>query len=1504
MKTFIKLLLFIGLLFTTSFAQVLKVDDYGAVGDGVTDDRAAIQHAFDALKEGGGELQFTSGKTYIIAKGLELNFFSASHQYLITTTDTEKATIKIKDAAPISYGYWGIFIAESQNITIKNLRIDGNRDTRNPTGEVADVYLVEIRNKCDGLRFYDLELINSVMDNIYVSVSGDETDTTRWTSDFEMYNCVLRNGYRNNMSVIRGRNYKIIGCEFDNANGHDPETGIDFEPNRGDGTDIGYENMLIEGCVFKNNARYGIMLTHKTTNSGRCIVKNCTFDNNGLQLASQSNIVNNNIFINVDHSMDYGGPIDGIINFIDGDAENNEIYNNYFYNNPMPDYSHLIYFSGGALGGNIVRDNYAHNNNVLDFTANSSSFSQIINDNIFLNRGETGYWNMDADSISGTNLYDLSDFRQTGVLYGDPAIVEGKINDALDFSPDDKYVDIPLKENIDIEMNLTLSAWIKWNGTNSESGQVIIGRGDDWYFGINNSGRLEFYASSSKENSYNGGLLETDAAVPMNEWNYVVLTYNGRYSKIYINGIEAASLNAYGKLDTTSASVYIASLKDGQKSFNGIIDEVKIYNYALSGGEIYKTFEEINKGSAVRPIGSGTEADPYQIASLSNLLWLAQTDSIWDDGAYFEQMADINAAATDTMTIGGWNPGWSAIGNVTTPFSGVYNGGGYVIDSLFVHGSNANSGLFGAVRGLTVKDLGLTNVEMEVGSSSGALVGFADTSLTVTNCYATGNIVAVGAYDGGLIGFIGNAKFDILDSHTDVNIINTGTGDGVYAGGFIGYMELTGDNEYGGTIADCYATGDVALTDQVGGHGYAGGFIARAHGTADHTKWSEIKRCYSTGDVTGAIGLHAYGPAGGFIGNLDWRYKVSECYSTGDVINMAKDTGGFAGYVKYETMIENSYSLGNVIRVEGSDQVNYGGFVGCQNAWSGDGVDYFNTIKNCYSVGSVSGMEENGYGFSGCKHAWCIDTLNYWDKEVSGQDSTVGNATGLTTAEMKDQASYAGWDFDNVWEVNNNYPNLINNSNDELEEIGDGAVKPEGSGTEEDPYKISSLSDLSWLAQNDTAWTSYFIQTADIDASQTATWDDSDDNNDGDKYNDANDLTDDGTNDGWLPLGNISSFFSGYYDGNGYTINHLTVKRAALSYVGFFGNIQKDFGSPATVKNLELKNIDFTGDSFLGGFTGQNISGTISGCSTSGVINSNSSGGYVGGFVGYNHEKDAKIIRCISDVTVNAAGNGEHIGGFVGRNRSNTSEALIIECCSLGSVTSDGGRTGGFAGQNAYSRISNCYSLSEVIFNGTSDQAGGFIGRNYTATIEYCYFAGSYNADSTKGFLGSEGGEAGTYTSNFLDTLASGCNQSFLPAAAIEKSTIEMKTASTYKDVGWDFNNTWEIVGDNYPTFKDIAVSVENKNPAKIPAEYVLQQNYPNPFNPVTTIIFSLEKDGNTVLEVYNVLGQKVAELVNRELSAGSYKYNFNGINLPSGLYFYKLQSGRFTQIRKMILIK
>ena len=88
------------------------------------------------------------------------------------------------------------------------------------------------------------------------------------------------------------------------------------------------------------------------------------------------------------------------------------------------------------------------------------------------------------------------------------------------------------------------------------------------------------------------------------------------------------------------------------------------------------------------------------------------------------------------------------------------------------------------------------------------------------------------------------------------------------------------------------------------------------------------------------------------------------------------------------------------------------------------------------------------------------------------------------------------------------------------------------------------------------------------------------------------------------------------------------------------------------------------------------------------------------------------------------------------------------------------------------------------------------------------------------------------------------------------------------------------------------------------PKEFKLEQNFPNPFNPTTTIQYQVPADSKVTLKVYDILGSEVATLVNEEQEAGYKEVQFNGNNIASGMYVYRLQAGDFVSTKKMILVK
>ncbi len=110
----------------------------------------------------------------------------------------------------------------------------------------------------------------------------------------------------------------------------------------------------------------------------------------------------------------------------------------------------------------------------------------------------------------------------------------------------------------------------------------------------------------------------------------------------------------------------------------------------------------------------------------------------------------------------------------------------------------------------------------------------------------------------------------------------------------------------------------------------------------------------------------------------------------------------------------------------------------------------------------------------------------------------------------------------------------------------------------------------------------------------------------------------------------------------------------------------------------------------------------------------------------------------------------------------------------------------------------------------------------------------------------------------------------------------------------WNFANN-KIIHVQSATF------VSNE---KLPTGFALSQNYPNPFNPSTKLSYNIAHSGLVTLKVYDVRGTEIETLVNEEKPAGTYEINWNAANLPSGVYFYRLQAGSFVDTKKMILLK
>jgi hypothetical protein len=383
-----------------------------------------------------------------------------------------------------------------------------------------------------------------------------------------------------------------------------------------------------------------------------------------------------------------------------------------------------------------------------------------------------------------------------------------------------------------------------------------------------------------------------------------------------------------------------------------------------------------------------------------------------------------------------------------------------------------------------------------------------------------------------------------------------------------------------------------------------------------------------------------------------------------------------------------------------------------------------------------------------------------------------------------------------------------------------------GAGTVGSPYIIATLNDLNWIATQVNAVTdysyvfsgTYFIQTADIDASSTSTWFS---NGSGGYY-------------GWKPIGfydmvnSQGSSFSGIYDGQGHTISGLYINRLELGCVGVFGQV-----SAGTIKNLGITGASITG----GGTSNGAYVGALAGYLYEGVIMDNcystgSVSGYdvVGGLIGQDDGSGGAntITNCYSTCTVTVA--NADAGGLVGYSTSSN----ISNCYASGSVS--GGNTGdriaGLIGQNwstvqkSYSTgpttgefnvagfiglnngpVSNCYCSGTATSNraGFGDYCGGFIGFNGSdaaSQVNYCYTKSQVISTNTHkgGFVGCNGANGVINNNCFWDTdiFSTGCGQIIGTFSAIGKTTGQMKTASTFTGASWS-STVWSMMDGYYP---------------------------------------------------------------------------------------------------------
>ena len=453
--------------------------------------------------------------------------------------------------------------------------------------------------------------------------------------------------------------------------------------------------------------------------------------------------------------------------------------------------------------------------------------------------------------------------------------------------------------------------------------------------------------------------------------------------------------------------------------------------------------------------GLGTAGAPYEIGTVSELLAMAANTGDYD--AYFVLTANIDLAGagpftTAVIAVDANNSNGIFDGTV---FSGVFDGNGHTISNLTIDTNSAGNdflGLFGEIgSGGKIKNLGLKNVNITGGDNSvylGGLAGWNASGSNISNCYSSGNISS-GASSTHLGGLAGDNDGTISDCYS-TGAINSGD-NSTDLGGLVGLG--------GGTISNSYSTSDVNSGNS---SQYLGGLIARnwgggatinncySAGTVKGGGSSQnlggligfnnsggVSNCYSTGDVEGGANSQNLG---GLVGH-NFNATISNCYSTGTVTGTS-NLGGLVGYNTNNSSISNCYSTGAVTGGVGSSGL--GGLVGynldgsISNCYStstvtgGGAAEYLGglvavnnggSINYCYSTGAVTGGVNYFGGLVGYNSGGgTISSCYFPDTEPNN-----GLGTPLKAAQMKQQKSFVGWDFVNIWWIAERagYPKLF-----------------------------------------------------------------------------------------------------------------------------------------------------------------------------------------------------------------------------------------------------------------------------------------------------------------------------------------------------------------------------------------------------------------------------------------------------------------------------------------------
>ncbi|MDB4674978.1 gliding motility-associated C-terminal domain-containing protein [Flavobacteriaceae bacterium] len=780
--------------------------------------------------------------------------------------------------------------------------------------------------------------------------------------------------------------------------------------------------------------------------------------------------------------------------------------------------------------------------------------------------------------------------------------------------------------------------------------------------------------------------------------------------------------------------------------------------------------------TAVAPTGSGTSSDPYLISSLANLLYVSENSYMWAQGIYIEQTADIDAFETqywddndddgdgnafnDTndTTSDGNNEGWLPIATGGSGgFKANYNGGYYRIIGLTINrDSSDNVGFIADTNGGTnagISSLGLLEANFTVNSTSiyheiGGIIGRVNNSSSDFNLdevffegtiNISGGVFVSGIYNswiGGIVGSVASAGGSKLSSSYFKGTISSTTNGSQQIGGLIGY-----NSGYG--VENSYFIGKIVGNDGSSGSGYTkiGSIYFQ---TRPESNNYIVENVYASATFEN-ISTNSSTKQGYLVGEANYYGSNTATYT-----NIYYDTTKTSGLDAFDYRDTSTHILDNVIGKTSAEL-------------TADPLDDLDGFKNS-PFWSHNSAVNDGYPYLSVWTDLSLSSYNVTDTSISG--TTIGSlsildSNSLTTANF---SLPAGQKENNKFDIGSDGTSLNINATG-VQDIAPDKVfsvrvqmdtsdsrtylrnfslpvicptvasLPSGTGTSSDPYLISNLSELLWISENSSSWSSYFKQTADIDASKTQFWDDSDDDGNGNKYDDPNDCNSDGDNDGWLPVAFGGGVFKGNYNGAEYKISNLTLNRDSDN-LGFISQ-----ANTGEIAKLTLENVDYSdssGGKYVGGAIGS-ASGSfrIYEVRVTGTIDGSDSGTeYLGGLAGYMSDSSTIYDSSFKGDVIGSRTLSNYVGGIVGQY---SSEKELDLCIVYGNSSITGANyTGGIAGKIDNVDDGKSLKLLASIADVTGKDfvggiAGEITGTNSNFNVEYNYVSGNIIGENTVG---------------------------------------------------------------------------------------------------------------------------------------------------------------------------